>query len=172
MIVPRPTCASHFTRGATIETIKCIKSELKKSFAILFFKPFTCTSYLSSLSCQLYKMAIPRPAKDWDKICRDFEEEEKKEGNTGGEADFFRQLYESADDDAKRAMIKSMQQSHGTKLNMSWDEVKDGDVKPYDSDDESTHDTKKMNNKKGKTFTKEELDRLKGLYDGKEEEDD
>lgn len=110
-------------------------------------------------------MCAARQPKNWDKIVRDFEEEEKKEGNAN-EKDFFRQLYENSDDDQRRAMVKSMQESCGTKLIMNWGEVKDGKVNPYDSEE----DTKKAadrameadaKRKGGVTYTKDDLDRLK-----------
>ncbi|KAK0544255.1 Cochaperone protein [Tilletia horrida] len=65
----------------------------------------------------------------------------KGEGSSGGGKgggdvnDFFKQLYAGATDDARRAMIKSYQESNGTTLSMNWDEVKKGKVetRPPDS---------------------------------------
>ena len=37
----------------------------------------------------------------------------------------FKVLYNDATPDQRRAMMKSLQQSHGKTLNMNWDEVKD-----------------------------------------------
>ncbi|KAK0526465.1 Cochaperone protein [Tilletia horrida] len=56
-------------------------------------------------------------------------------GGGGDVNDFFKQLYAGASDDARRAMIKSFQESNGTTLSMNWDEVKKGKVetRPPDS---------------------------------------
>lgn len=58
--------------------------------------------------------------KNWDKIAKEIEEQEKDEGNVD---DFFKKLYEGADEDARRAMVKSMQESGGTVLSTNWSEV-------------------------------------------------
>lgn len=74
-----------------------------------------------------------RSAKNWDKIAKEIEEEEKnsEEGNVD---DFFKKLYEGADPDARRAMVKSMQESGGTVLSTNWSEVGKNkvEVKPPD----------------------------------------
>ena len=74
-----------------------------------------------------------RSPKNWDKIAKEIEEEEKnsEEGNVD---DFFKKLYEGADPDARRAMVKSMQESGGTVLSTNWSEVGKSkvEVKPPD----------------------------------------
>lgn len=37
--------------------------------------------------------------------------------------DIFRKIYKDADPDTKRAMVKSLEESNGTVLNMNWKEV-------------------------------------------------
>ncbi|KAL9935835.1 hypothetical protein V8E36_005412 [Tilletia maclaganii] len=56
-------------------------------------------------------------------------------GAGGDVNDFFKQLYAGASDDARKAMVKSFQESNGTTLSMNWDEVKKGKVetRPPDS---------------------------------------
>lgn len=44
--------------------------------------------------------------------------------------DVLRQIYDKGDDNTKRAMLKSYQESGGTVLSTSWDEVKDAPVTP------------------------------------------
>jgi hypothetical protein len=49
---------------------------------------------------------------------------------------FFKKLYKSADDDTKRAMMKSFQESNGTALSTNWSEVGQGRVEPVKSKDD------------------------------------
>jgi suppressor of G2 allele of SKP1 len=42
--------------------------------------------------------------------------------------DFFKKLYADADDDTRKAMMKSYQESGGTALSTNWSEVKKGKV--------------------------------------------
>ncbi|KAE8223598.1 hypothetical protein CF319_g3384 [Tilletia indica] len=57
------------------------------------------------------------------------------QGGKGDVNDFFKQLYAGASEDARRAMVKSFQESNGTTLSMNWDEVKKAKVetRPPDS---------------------------------------
>ena len=63
--------------------------------------------------------------KDWTTIERQLKEEEEKEQPEGDEAlnKLFSQIYSNADEDTRRAMIKSYQTSGGTVLSTNWDEV-------------------------------------------------
>lgn len=76
---------------------------------------------------------VARSPKNWDRIAKEIEEEEKnsEEGNVD---EFFKKLYSGADPDARRAMVKSMQESGGTVLSTNWSEVgkKKVEVKPPD----------------------------------------
>ena len=86
--------------------------------------------------------------KDWDKLASDLTRKPKKreDGNkTDADADvdddgyiddeegdpvngFFKTLYKGADDDTRRAMMKSYQESNGTALSTNWAEVGKGKV--------------------------------------------
>ena len=82
----------------------------------------------------------PKNRKDWGKIASSELEKEKEvspseDPNAGGDAvvnNFFQKLYADADEDTRRAMLKSFQESGGTTLSTNWDEVKKAkvDIKP------------------------------------------
>jgi len=72
--------------------------------------------------------SIPRPYashKDWNSLEHELNKEEESETPEGDAAmnKLFTKLYANADDDTKRAMIKSYQTSGGTVLSTNWDEV-------------------------------------------------
>ncbi len=70
----------------------------------------------------------PRPYashRDWDAIERDLadeEENDKPDGESGFHR-FMQKIYKDADEDTRRAMIKSYQTSGGTHLSCNWNEV-------------------------------------------------
>ncbi|KAI0815002.1 SGS-domain-containing protein [Irpex lacteus] len=78
--------------------------------------------------------------KNWDGITTEILSSEKEvtsdqDPNVGGDSTvngFFQKLFADADEDTKRAMMKSYQESGGTTLSTNWDEVKKGpvEVKP------------------------------------------
>ena len=88
------------------------------------------------------KTAAPRPRSKWDSFNPDDADDANPNDSstaktttsdaTGGEADinaFFQKLYADADDDTKRAMIKSYQESGGTTLSTDWSKVSKEQVK-------------------------------------------
>jgi len=72
-----------------------------------------------------------KPRKNWDGITTEILSSEKEKGteedpNVGGDStlnSFFQKIYGDADEDTKRAMMKSYQESGGTTLSTNWDEV-------------------------------------------------
>ncbi|XP_027358102.1 protein SGT1 homolog isoform X1 [Abrus precatorius] len=62
---------------------------------------------------------------DWDKLEAEVKKEEKDEKLDGDAAlnKFFREIYQDADEDTRRAMKKSFVESNGTVLSTNWKEV-------------------------------------------------
>ncbi|KAI8054470.1 SGS domain-containing protein [Syncephalis plumigaleata] len=58
---------------------------------------------------------------DWDKLAR--EAENDKDGESDAVNQLFQQIYANADEDTRRAMIKSFTESGGTSLSTNWAEV-------------------------------------------------
>ncbi|KAG5639226.1 hypothetical protein H0H81_005300 [Sphagnurus paluster] len=78
--------------------------------------------------------------KNWEGITTEILSKEQEvtteqDPNVGGDStlnSFFQKIFKDADDDTKRAMMKSYQESGGTTLSTNWDEVKKApvEVKP------------------------------------------
>ncbi|EIM83525.1 SGS-domain-containing protein [Stereum hirsutum FP-91666 SS1] len=85
---------------------------------------------------------LPQARKNWDQLTNTILESAKKEDrtsnddpNVGGDStvnEFFQGIFANADEDTKRAMMKSYQESGGTALSTNWTEVGKGkvEVKP------------------------------------------
>ncbi|OAY48376.1 protein SGT1 homolog [Manihot esculenta] len=71
-----------------------------------------------------YPSSKPK-AVDWDKLEAQVKKEEKEEKLDGDAAlnKFFRDIYQDADEDTRRAMKKSFVESNGTVLSTNWKEV-------------------------------------------------
>jgi len=70
---------------------------------------------------------------DWDKVEKEIESQEKDDPDSDINS-LFSKIYSSGDENTRRAMIKSMQESGGTVLSTNWEEVgkKHVDVSPPD----------------------------------------
>ena len=74
--------------------------------------------------------------KNWDGITNKILADDKQvstseDPNAGGDAavnKFFQEIYGNADENTKRAMMKSFVESGGTTLSTNWDEVSKGEV--------------------------------------------
>merc|ERR1712039_511993 len=72
--------------------------------------------------------------RNWSQVDREIEEELKNEKPAGDEAlnTLFKQIYDRADDETRRAMNKSFQTSGGTVLSTNWGEVSSADYEGKD----------------------------------------
>merc|ERR1719419_446907 len=89
--------------------------------------------------------AAPRPpayptsrpgARNWDRIEKEIEAELEQDKPEGEQAlnELFQKIYRDADDDTRRAMNKSFQESGGTVLSTNWQDIQKEktEVKPPD----------------------------------------
>ena len=79
---------------------------------------------------------LPQARKNWDNVTQTILDSEKpktsqEDPNVSGDStlnEFFQNLFANSDEDTKKAMMKSFQESGGTSLSTNWDEVKKGPV--------------------------------------------
>ncbi|KAF9144053.1 Protein SGT1 A [Mortierella sp. GBA39] len=74
-----------------------------------------------------YPTSSKKP-KNWDALAKEAANEEDKADGDKALNQLFSQIYKDADDDTKRAMMKSFTESNGTCLSTNWDEVGKGTV--------------------------------------------
>ncbi|CAG7717371.1 unnamed protein product [Allacma fusca] len=100
--------------------------QVTKSKIEIRLRKDTASSW-TALECVEKKPFVPtypsssKHQKNWDKVEKEIEEEIKED-----EADInslFAKIYNSGDEDMKKAMIKSMQESGGTVLSTNWTEL-------------------------------------------------
>ncbi|CAD5206574.1 unnamed protein product [Bursaphelenchus okinawaensis] len=69
----------------------------------------------------------PKIEKQWEKLAKEAEQDPECADDDGVNK-FFKQIYDNLDDDGKKAMMKSMQESAGTVLSTNWSDVKKSKV--------------------------------------------
>ncbi|KAK9763940.1 Cochaperone protein [Basidiobolus ranarum] len=80
---------------------------------------------VSNLNNSASKPSYPssaKSAKNWDKLEKELENDDKPEGDQALNS-MFQQLYKGADENVRKAMVKSFVESGGTCLSTNWDEV-------------------------------------------------
>ena len=80
----------------------------------------------------VYTSSKPGKKLDWDKVAKECDADEEDDPNK-----MFKKMYTDSDEDARRAMMKSLSESNGTVLSTNWKEVgsRKG-IKPYASPDD------------------------------------
>ncbi|CAJ0577422.1 unnamed protein product, partial [Mesorhabditis spiculigera] len=75
------------------------------------------------------------PKKNWDAIEKEAEREEEEATGEAAVDKMFKNIYSNANDDVRRAMMKSYSESNGTVLSTNWDEIskQKTETKPPDS---------------------------------------
>jgi tetratricopeptide (TPR) repeat protein len=98
-------------------------------------KPVTTTQTQESHSGPAYPSSS-KVKRDWSKIDKEIDQDMKKNKDDYVDEDplnkFFKEIYSNADENTRKAMVKSFQTSGGTVLSTNWDEVK---VKDYEKTD-------------------------------------
>ncbi|RPD82506.1 SGS-domain-containing protein [Lentinus tigrinus ALCF2SS1-7] len=128
---------SDYTVGKVKVEVRLIKMAQGRWGALVGDAPDPLSSFPTSAAPTTTKV---RKHKNWDGITKEILNQEKgvtsdQDPNAGGDAavnEFFQKLYADADEDTRRAMMKSYSESGGTTLSTNWDEVKKGtvEVKP------------------------------------------
>ncbi|XP_068644877.1 protein SGT1 homolog [Aristolochia californica] len=108
-------------RLAKAETINWMTLEFHKENTV---PPKLNVSPAESSHRPIYPSSKPRGV-DWDKLEAQVKKEEKEEKLDGDAAlnKLFRDIYQDADEDTRRAMRKSFVESNGTVLSTNWKEV-------------------------------------------------
>ncbi|KAF9979078.1 Protein SGT1 A [Actinomortierella ambigua] len=83
---------------------------------------------MASAATPAYPSSSRRGPKDWDALDREAAKDEDKADGDKALNQLFSQIYKDADDDTKRAMMKSFTESNGTCLSTNWAEVSKGTV--------------------------------------------
>jgi len=122
--------------GCRVEVSK-VKIELhlaKKNIGSLWKDLERQAEMLTIASDQPSYPTSNKQKRDWGQIDREIDQELKSEKGQGDEAlnKLFREIYDRADDDTRRAMNKSFQTSGGTVLSTNWGEVAKSDYEGKD----------------------------------------
>jgi len=132
--------ASDFTVGKVKVEIRLVKMVHGRWGGLIGDAPDPLSSFPSAPNAAPETMTKRKPQKNWEGITTNILTAEKEkttdqDPNVGGDSTlngFFQKIFGDADEDTKRAMMKSYQESGGTTLSTNWDDVKKAkvEVKP------------------------------------------
>ncbi|KAF8974055.1 SGS domain-containing protein [Flammula alnicola] len=132
--------ASDYTVGKVKIEIRLIKRAHGRWGSLTGDSPDPLTAAPTVVSSPEASTGVRKPQKNWDALTTtilssDKEKSVDEDPNVGGDSTlngFFQKIFGDADEDTKRAMMKSYSESGGTTLSTNWDEVKKGkvEVKP------------------------------------------
>ncbi|KJA29105.1 hypothetical protein HYPSUDRAFT_196528 [Hypholoma sublateritium FD-334 SS-4] len=132
--------ASDFTVGKVKIEVRLIKRAHARWGALVGDSPDPLTAPQTISPEPSTSTGVRKQAKNWDALTTTILTSEKEktteeDPNVGGDSTlntFFQKIFGDADEDTKRAMMKSYQESGGTTLSTNWDEVKRApvEVKP------------------------------------------
>ncbi|KAJ1724388.1 Cochaperone protein [Coemansia erecta] len=86
-------------------------------------------------SGQKLALSSSRKGVSWDTIAADAEKETKLKPSEQGINELFQNIYKDADDETRRAMLKSYTESNGTALSTDWKSVSKGKVETVPPND-------------------------------------
>ncbi|KAF8560334.1 SGS-domain-containing protein [Imleria badia] len=126
-----------YTVGKVKVEIRLVKMVLGRWGGLVGKAPDPLASSAAPPSSEI---PIRHKRKNWEGITTDIltsdkEKTTEEDPNVGGDSTvntFFQKIFADSDEDTRRAMMKSFQESGGTTLSTNWDEVKKEtvDVKP------------------------------------------
>ncbi|KAI0348599.1 SGS-domain-containing protein [Trametopsis cervina] len=132
---------SDYTVGKVKVEVRLVKAVPGRWGGLVGDSPDPLSTFTPTPSTSTSETAPRRIArKNWDGITTEILSSEKplsseQDPNVGGDStvnEFFQKIFADADEDTRRAMMKSYQESGGTSLSTNWEEVKKSrmEVKP------------------------------------------
>ncbi|KAH7916451.1 SGS-domain-containing protein [Hygrophoropsis aurantiaca] len=131
---------SDFTVGKVKVEIRLVKAAQGRWGGLVGDAPDPLSTFVAPPTTTATQSTTTKQKKNWDGITTEILSSDKEitsdqDPNVGGDStvnNFFQKIFADSDEDTRRAMMKSFQESGGTTLSTNWDEVKKApvEVKP------------------------------------------